>query len=112
MSLRRRGTVLLPTAFLMIVMMAVLAMALDIGYVYTVRTEMQRSADAGAIAAAWELIDPQGVSTDNSGRVALARSSASTFAGKNFVGSSAPQLAVSDVTIGHIDPAAFTGTID
>lgn len=109
----RRGTVLLLTAFLMIVMMALLALAVDVGYVYTVRAEMQRSADAGAIAAAWDLIDPSNPTSDNYARVSTARTAASTFCGKNWVGSAAPELATSDVSIGHITNLSDTAaTID
>ena len=49
---RRRGNVILLTAVLMVIMMAFLAFAIDLGYLYNVRTEMQRTADAAAIAGA------------------------------------------------------------
>jgi hypothetical protein len=110
---RRRGTVILLTAFLMIVMMALLAMAVDIGYVYTVRSEMQRTADASAIAAAWELLDPETIVTgDNSERVVNAQTAASTYAAKNWVGSAAPLLAAADVKVGHMSNLSDPNTLD
>ena len=43
---RRRGNILALTAILMIVLIAFVALAVDVGYLYTVRNELQRSADA------------------------------------------------------------------
>ena len=57
----RRGNVIVLSAFLMIGMMGMIAFAVDLGYLYNVRTEMQRAADASAIAACWELIDDDAV---------------------------------------------------
>ena len=53
----RRGNVLVMTAFMMICLMALMAFAIDLGYVYVSSAELQRAADSAAIAAAWELID-------------------------------------------------------
>jgi Flp pilus assembly protein TadG len=53
----RRGTVLVLTVLLMISMIGVLAFALDLGYIVHVRTELQRTADASALAAASLLPD-------------------------------------------------------
>jgi Flp pilus assembly protein TadG len=53
----RRGNVVVLSAVLMVAMMAMIAFAVDLGYLYNARTEMQRAADASAIAACWELID-------------------------------------------------------
>src|SRR4051794_2300718 len=57
---RRRGNIVAMTAVLMIVLIAFVALAVDVGYLYTVRNELQRSADAAAIAATWELINKDG----------------------------------------------------
>ena len=54
---RREGTVLALTVFMLVGMFAVLAFAVDLGYLSVVRTELQRTADAAAIAAAWDLVD-------------------------------------------------------
>ena len=55
-GLAAQGNVLVLTCFLMIVMIAFIALTVDVGYLYTVRNELQRSADAAAIAATWELV--------------------------------------------------------
>ena len=52
---QRRGNVVVPSAFLMIVMMALAAFAVDVGYIAEARTQLQKSADAAALAAAAKL---------------------------------------------------------
>jgi hypothetical protein len=54
---RRKGNILVLTAFMMIGMLAMVAFSVDLGYLNVARTELQRSADAAALAGAWELID-------------------------------------------------------
>jgi Flp pilus assembly protein TadG len=105
---RRRGNVLVLTAFLMTAMIALLAFAIDLGYAYSARAELQRSADSAAIAATWELIDRNGKpGTENtSGLTTNARSIATQFAGLNHVCADVPALANSDVTVGYMaDPS-------
>src|SRR4051812_48501139 len=95
---RRRGNVLVLTAFLMTGMIALLAFAIDLGYAYSARTELQRTADAAAIAAAWDLIDTKGKpgTETTSGLTTTAKATASQFAGLNHVCADAPALAGSD----------------
>jgi hypothetical protein len=52
-----RGNVVVFTALLMVVLIGMLAFAVDTGYIVHVRTELQRTADAGALAAAALLPD-------------------------------------------------------
>ena len=54
---RRRGAVLVFSLFIIIVFMGMVALAIDLGYLMITRAEAQRTADAAAMAAAWELID-------------------------------------------------------
>jgi Flp pilus assembly protein TadG len=53
----RRGNIILLTAFLMVIMMAMLALAVDVGYVYTMQAQLQRQVDAAALAGAGDLIE-------------------------------------------------------
>src|SRR3954471_1185052 len=101
---RRRGNVLVLTAFLMTAMIALLAFAIDLGYAYSVRAELQRSADAAAIAAAWELIDKNGnpTNTSVSTLTSNARTKASLFASLNHVCNDSPALSGSDVVVGYM----------
>jgi Ca-activated chloride channel homolog len=51
----RRGVIAVLAAFLMVAMLALMAFAIDIGMLGNSRTDLQRSADAAALAAAAEL---------------------------------------------------------
>jgi len=101
---RRSGTVLVFTIFLMLAMMAFLAMAVDAGYLTVVKAELRRSADASAVAAACELASR--VNQVGSGAPVTVtdttRTAAGQFAGLNQVGSVTPTLAGNDVTIGRL----------
>lgn len=50
----RRGTITILAAILSIVLLGMVAFAVDIGYVLSAKEEMQRAADSAALAAAWE----------------------------------------------------------
>ena len=54
---RRRGNVVVLVALMMVPLFAMLAFAIDIGYMLHVRTELQRSAETCALAAATHLPD-------------------------------------------------------
>lgn len=104
----RKGNILIMTCFLMIAMIAFIALAVDVGYLYTVRNELQRSADASAIAATWELIEEDTFDPDFSvdALATNARDTAVQFAALNKVGSAAPGLAADDVFVGYMaDPS-------
>ena len=103
-SHRRRGNIIVISALLMVGLIGFLALAIDVGYLYSVRAELQRSADAAAIAAAWELIDKDGAAGQQNATTlgTNARSKASQFASLNGVGSCAPALATDDVVVGYM----------
>ena len=103
----RKGNVLVLTCFLMIAMLACIALTVDAGYLYTIRTQLQRSADAAAIAATWELVadDAQGPDFSVDSLSTDARSTAVQFAALNKVGNVEPGLAADDVFVGYLaDP--------
>jgi Flp pilus assembly protein TadG len=52
---RQSGAAAILVAFLMIVFLGIAALALDVGYLYVVRTELQNAADAAALAGAGHL---------------------------------------------------------
>ena len=54
-SLRRRGNIVILSAFLLAAMVAMAAFAVDLGYIADAKNELQRSSDAGALAAAARL---------------------------------------------------------
>jgi Flp pilus assembly protein TadG len=50
-SPRRRGAIVVLAAFLMIVMLGMVAFSVDMGYILLVKTELQTAADSAALAA-------------------------------------------------------------
>jgi len=55
----RRGAIIVLTAIMMVVMMAMLALSIDVGYICQSRTELQRALDAAALAGAGALVEGQ-----------------------------------------------------
>lgn len=102
---RRLGAILVLTAVMMVLMFAFLAVAVDLGYVMLIRTQAQSSADSGALAGTWELLNshfvtpPVTVETTETQAYASAR----TFAGGNLVGQVQPELADADIVLGRLD---------
>jgi hypothetical protein len=105
--------VLILTALMMTSMIALLAFAVDLGYINLARTELQRTADSAAMAATWELIDPNFTSNvDLTSEIYTARSVASTFSQRNKVCAAGPSVDLNyanleggDVVVGYMaDP--------
>lgn len=102
---RRAGNFLVLTGVLMVVMLAVVAFAIDIGCLCVARQELQRSSDAAALAAAWELIgvDAPVTDEDDASQLAVnARTEAGRYAGLNPILTSSPVLGEPDVTVGYL----------
>lgn len=59
----RLGATLVLIAFLMVALLGMVAFAIDLGYIATVKTELQRTVDAGALAGAGLLVEGQEVAT-------------------------------------------------
>ncbi len=101
----RRGNVLVLTAVLMVFMMGLLAFAVDLGYLYVTRTELQRSSDAAALAAAWQLLEEEGTISryEFSGPSELVDAQAREYATANRVAGKGSDLAASDIIVGRLD---------
>jgi hypothetical protein len=78
----------------MFVVVACMAFSVDLGYVYVARTELQRSADAAAIASAWRLLDDTRFGGDEAlARVeTAARNAATQYASLNRVCNTPPRV--------------------
>jgi len=101
----RSGSIAILSVFLLVVMLSVLALAVDVGYLQVASTESQRSADAAAIAATWKLLDQMGPNTTvTSATISAVQSTASQYAGANRVAGAAPSLAGGDVHVGQLGP--------
>ena len=92
LSAHRRGTITILTAVLSIVLLGMVAFAVDIGYVLSSREELQRTADAAAMAAAWEFIDQLSDGASAADAQLTARSEANVYSQANAVGNVGPHL--------------------
>ncbi len=101
---QRRGNTSVLVAILMVPLLGMVALSVDVGIICTSKVELQRSADAGALAAAWELLNSQTPSSNLTPNRAEqeARNAAVEYAALNGV---LPQksitLASADIDIGH-----------
>lgn len=102
---KRKGNIVVLTMFLMVGLMALVAFSVDVGYLCVARQQLQRSADAAALAACWELVDraaPTGQS-DATAMALSAQQTADQFARLNPVLRENPSLLDEDVQIGYLD---------
>ncbi len=85
---QRRGSVMILSLGLLIMLFAFTAFAVDIGYVTLTRAQLQKSADAAALAANLELYDGWGVSATKtpSQVAAAAKAAAVSVAASNEAG--------------------------
>lgn len=96
--LSEQGSTLAIIAVFMVALLGTMAIAVDLGFLLYVRTHLQATADASALAAAQELPDLSGAVT-----TAQAYSTANA-------GNWGTVVAASDVTIGHWDKGAWNFT--
>jgi hypothetical protein len=106
-------------------LVAILAFAIDLGYLMVERAQLQRCADAAAMAAAWELADEGMFKSDPylTAAISDARNMARRFAAANDVGGIEPDVDLNtsnyltgDVVVGHLadwsNPNAVLETTD
>ncbi len=106
---QRRGATLVLSVFLMFALFSFIAFSIDIGYLAQSRAEIQRTADAAAMAGCWELYAGMERGTGFEGSKSAARQAAADLAFLNPVCRSGPTLdptALSqDVQIGYFSNA-------
>ena len=88
----QRGSVLVLTVFAIVGLVGVAALAVDLGMLFTARSEAQRAAEAGAHAGA-------GVLLNAPFDVPGARAQARTFAERNFVRGAGVELEDADIEV-------------
>jgi Flp pilus assembly protein TadG len=89
---RRRGAITVLSAVMSVVSLGLVAFAVDVGYMLASKQELQRTADAAALAGCWEFANELanwGSPTDamNAGRIGAAE-----YAGANRVGGMNPAV--------------------
>ena len=111
----RRGAIAVLAAFLLVAMVACVAFAVDIGYLLKARTDLQRTADASALAGVCQLIDRDALQGDASLNKAInrCRNIACTYSSQNPVCSAAPTLDANngnqvggDIVVGYLSDLA------
>ena len=95
---RRKGAIVVFAAFMLIVMVAMLALSIDVGYMSLNKGQVQRSVDAGALAGVSEMM----VDIDNAENVAR------EYVQKNYVGGDSIPTGQIDVELGVWDSATRT----
>ncbi|NLX12523.1 MAG: hypothetical protein GXY44_02575 [Phycisphaerales bacterium] len=121
-TVRHRGNATAMTLISIPVLLGCAALVIDSGNLYNVRSELQRSADAAALAGAWELLDDSRIS-EGSGTwngITTARQKAADYAAQNPVQGKAPQVDLNegnafdgDILIGYLsDPNNLNQSID
>ncbi|KAB0666536.1 hypothetical protein F6V25_03710 [Oryzomonas japonica] len=111
-----RGVAVVYIAVALVVLILIAGLAIDLGYMYLTKAQLQNAADAGALAGAQKM-KQVGLSHDAS--QALSRTEAQTFAQKNNAANASVQLASdgsntlsngNDITVGHWDSLTRTYT--
>lgn len=105
----RRGAISVLAALFIIVLVAMVAFCVDIGYVLTAKEELQRTADATALASCWEYAKQLSNGSNPTAATAYARLTASSYAAHNGVtnaplvlGTNAGNDPAGDVVFGYI----------
>ncbi|TWU26653.1 hypothetical protein Pla52o_05060 [Novipirellula galeiformis] len=109
---RRRGAAAVFGLILTVSLVALMAVTIDMGHIRVAEAELQRSADASAMAACWELFDQQVSGASEGAMQASARQAANSIASRNFVGQQAPEFSSGDVELGTYSPDQAWSTSD
>jgi len=88
----RRGAITVLAAILSILMLGMVAFSVDIGYVLSMKEEMQRTADSAALAACWDYGKNLAEGTDQVTADQSARASAQLYTSSNSIGGTGPAI--------------------
>ncbi len=93
--------------FLVAVLVSMLALSIDIGYIAASKSEARRTVDAAALAGCWQLYEGSKLNQDETLLQSGVQSAANTIAGLNSVCNRSPTLSTSanspDISIGYLD---------
>lgn len=96
----RRGATIVLLAIMMTALMAMVAFSVDTGYMLSIKTELKRAADSGALAGAGRLVDGQ----------SAAQAEVTQFVQMNPVGKEPVEGADLQIDFGEWDPDAKSFT--
>jgi Flp pilus assembly protein TadG len=105
----RRGAITVLAAIMAVVLVGMVAFSVDVGYVLKAKEELQRSADASALATCWEYGKQLGKGANVTTATTAARTTAAQYAALNRVTGNAMSLSSNssndpngDVVFGYI----------
>lgn len=111
---REKGTVLPITAVYLLVAVAILALAIDLGHIFLVKSELQRVADAAALTGAMRLMTPNSGPTPGVTPVSIdcarAITAAQAVGMENDADGQPTTLANIAISLGNWNGTAFTDT--
>jgi Flp pilus assembly protein TadG len=106
----RRGAITVLAAIFSIVILGMVAMSVDVGYILSMKEEMQRTADSAALAACWEYGRSLSEGQDPQASDISARAAAQQYATSNAIGNAAPTLGLNtcnaasgDLVLGYVN---------
>jgi Flp pilus assembly protein TadG len=110
---RRRGAASILAVILAAVLIGMLAFSIDVGFVASSKSEIQRTADAAALAGCWQLYESKVAGTTDNNVSSQVHAAAQKAAQLNNVCNTTMNLASttssqSDVTIGYLDSLSST----
>ncbi len=112
---RRKGAAIILAAFLMSVLVGMLALSIDIGYIAASRAEARRTADAAALAGAWQVLDSIKQNKSAEALIDDVNGTAVDMANLNAVCNLGPTLSTtgqnSDITIGYLASLDASATV-
>jgi Flp pilus assembly protein TadG len=106
----RRGAISVLAAFMSVMILGMVAFAVDIGYILANKQELQRTADAAAMAACWEYSKKLSQGGTPTEAMVVGRTTAATYASSNPVGGVNPLIdqnssnsTAGDLVFGQVD---------
>ncbi len=104
---RRKGAAIILAVFLLGVLVSMLALAIDIGYIAASKAEARRTTDAAALAGCWQIFES---SVNNAGDTLSAEQAieaANNIAALNYVCNGSPTVTSlgqdADISLGYLD---------
>jgi Flp pilus assembly protein TadG len=105
----RKGTITVLAAIMTVVLVAMVAFSVDLGYLLSAKDELQRSADSSALATCWEFGHQLSKGSSSTVAATAARTTAAQYAALNKVtghamtiNSNASNSANGDIVFGYI----------
>lgn len=90
---QRHGAITVFAAILSVVLLGMVAFAVDIGYILSSKEELQRTADSAALAAVWEYGKQLAAGQDAAAAEYMGRVTAASFVSANPVGNASLAIA-------------------